>query len=173
MADDEESLGEQFLGANANVEYMAHKLADCLRNSMRAVAAGNPASASFRAVQDFDMVLKLLVRSKGVSLHDLFDKAIEEIRPKPFDPAVDEPLYRYRENRIRCAAQSAIQMVVERSCDDNAAHGRANRREAEFLNAVREIEDVRDQIRQQALAELKSAPSGAPRSKRQRAPRKK
>ena len=77
MEDDD--LDERFLKAKANVDNMAYQLADCLRNCMRAVASVDPSLARYRTARDFEIFLKLLVRSEGIRLHELFEKTIEQI----------------------------------------------------------------------------------------------
>ena len=42
------------------------------------------------------------------------------------------------------AAQMGLRYLVEKSCDDNAARGRASRREEEFRSAVGRIDEARD-----------------------------
>src|SRR5262245_48118327 len=96
----DDDLQERFLQANANVDQMASQLADCLRNCMRAIAAEDPSSPRYRAVQNFDMLLKLMVRSEGVRLYELFEKAIDELRPERDDPASEWNAYRYHERSI-------------------------------------------------------------------------
>jgi len=71
------------------------------------------------------------------------------------------------------AAQKSIQMIVERSCHDNAARGRANRREDEFVSAVRDIEELREHIRQQAIAEMQLRTRAKAKPKSRRTPKKK
>ena len=136
MSDDED-FGEQFLQANANVDCMAHKLADCLRNCMRAVATNDPSSAAFNATQEFDLFLKLLVRSEGVRLGILFDKAIEAIRPVQPDFTSELSAYDEYAQSIMQAAQDGIRYLVENSCGDNAARGRTSQRKSDFLSAIK------------------------------------
>jgi hypothetical protein len=166
----DEDWNERFLKANANVDFMATRLADCLRNCMRAVAAGDPTSPRYRAVEDFDMLLKLIVRSEGVPLHELFEKAIDELRPERL--SLDQLSSEWRaeycyERSIMSAAESGLQFLVESSCADNAARGRASRRESDFLSAIRRIEAARQDMAQEANARWQ-APKPAPTKKQRK-----
>jgi hypothetical protein len=86
MSDDEsESWKVRFLKANANKDYMAWVLADCIRNCMRGVGtafSGDPSSAAYRASEDFVKLIDLMkYAGDDVRLRQLFVDAIEEIRP--------------------------------------------------------------------------------------------
>ena len=84
--DDADSLEVRFLKANANKDYMAGVLADCIRNCMRGVASGDSSSAAYRASQDFLRLIKLTkFAENGVPLMQLFADAINEIRPDRTD----------------------------------------------------------------------------------------
>ncbi len=168
MADDDD-LGEQFLQANSNVDYMASHLADCLRNCMRAVAATEPSSATYKAVQDFDMLLKLLVRSKGIRFGELFDKAIAELRPERAEPTGEGSAYRYYEHTILTAAETGLQLLVESSCADNAAKGRTSSRRSDFLSAIKSIDEAHKGVVIEAQVRW---PGPAPAPTKPRKPRK-
>ena len=147
--DDGDSLEVRFLKANANKEYMAGVLADCIRNCMRGVAAGEPSSAAYKASQDFLSLIKLLKYAEtGVPLMQLFVDAIDEIRPTRTDDIGNAETFaeRYFESSILSSAQSGIQFIIERSCHDGAAKGRASRRESDFLSSLRRIEEARTEM---------------------------
>jgi hypothetical protein len=57
---------------------------------------------------------------------------------------------------------SGIQFIVERSCRDNAAKGRASRRESDFLNSLRHIDEDRKEMnrdREKRQASQATSPS--------------
>jgi len=135
----EEDFQERFLKANANVDYMAQTLADVLRNCIRASVASNPSSQTYEAAKNFEMLLKLIVRSEGVRIYELLEKAIEDITVEPRPDSVD--------GAITHAAQMGMRFLVEQSCHDNAARGRAGKRRSEFLDAIKCIEEAREEMR--------------------------
>lgn len=145
--DDELNREDRFYKANANNEYMAAVLADCIRNCMLGVASsGEPSSAAYKAAQDFLQLIKLMKHVENVPLTGLFSDAIDEIRPLRTDDIFKEPEHaasRYFDWTISHAAMTGIQFVVESSCHDNAAKGRASKRQSNFLDALRSIEDAR------------------------------
>lgn len=146
--DEEESLEVRFLKANANKDYMAGVLADCIRNCMRGVASSSdPTSAGYRATQEFLQLLKLMrFAGDDIRVGQLFADAIDDIRPKRTDDIFNEPehaAHRYFEWTIDDAAMTGMQFVVEKSCHDNAAKGRAGRRKSDFLSSLRQIDEAR------------------------------
>jgi hypothetical protein len=170
----DEDWHESFLKANANLDYMANRLADCLRNCMRAVAAGDAASPCYRAVRDFEVLLKLIVRSDGVPLYALFEKAIDELRRKSDDLSRDEVSSewradRYYERSIVGAAESGLQFLVESSCMDNAAGGRASTRKRNFLLAIKNVEEARQEMVREANARWQSSRPTPARKQRKKA----
>lgn len=156
MADDKNDAEERFLKANANADFMANRLAECLRNCMRAVAGGDSSSGVYRAAQDFDILLKLLVHSEGVRLSELFGKAIEEIKPSPLQISGEWLASKDYDHAIISAAQSGLQLLVESSCADNAARGRASQRERSFLQSIKDIEEARQEMVREADEKWKS-----------------
>jgi len=154
MSDDGgDSWKVRFLKANANKDYMAGVLADCIRNCMRGVGtafSGDPASAANRASEDFAKLIELMkYAGDDVRLRQLFVDAISEIRPIRPDGDIgnDETFARRSfESSKLSAAMSGIQFIVERSCRDNAAKGRASRRESDFLDSLREIDEDREEM---------------------------
>lgn len=127
MNDERLSPEERYLRLNANLDYMAGRLADCLRHCMRAVAAatGDSALARQRAIADFVLLVQLMERSEGVRMGDIFEAAIKEFRE------VDDDNFA----TVR-AARSGLQFLVELSCSDGFARGRASQRERDFLAAI-------------------------------------
>ncbi len=147
--EDSDSFEDRFFKANANNEYIAGVLADCIRNCMRGIASGDPSSAAYKASQDFLSLIKLLKYAEnGVPLMQLFLDAIDEIRPSGTDDIGNQETFaqRYYESSIIIAAQSGIQLVVESSCHDRAAKGRASRRERDFLGSLRDIDEARTEM---------------------------
>ena len=82
-------------------------------------------------------VAELLAKTdEKFSFYDLFRKALEEFR--------DETDWGTAEHAKVGAARRGMKYLVERSCSDNAARGRASRREREFLSAIKAIDEVRE-----------------------------
>ncbi|MBI1650125.1 hypothetical protein [Hyphomicrobium sulfonivorans] len=134
-----EDFGERFLKANANVDYMASVLAQMLRNCMRASASQDPAGQTYEAMQNYMTLQKLVGYSEGVKAYELFEKAIAELRIDEQNNRVDAAIVH--------AAKMGLRVLVEKSCYDGAAGGRASRREDEFLNAIERIEPAREEER--------------------------
>jgi len=176
MADEEDGSGgsggqddfaSQFLKANANHDYMAGVLADCIRHCMRGVAAGDPSSPAYKATQEFEKLLKLMRHADGVYLYKLFADAIDEVRPKQPKLGGDWRASKYFDHTVMRAAQDGIQFVVESSCGDNAARGRASKRESNFLDAMRRIEEAREEMRKEADARWRATrPAAEPKSRK-------
>jgi hypothetical protein len=137
MADD---FHEAFLKANANLDFIASQFADVLRNLMRALAAHDPSAATYRAAEQMNFVVQLLSRTdEKFGFFALFGRTVEFMNDKRETPDV--------EGAIIEAAKSGVRFLVERSCDDNAATARSSRRRDEFLNAVRYIDEAREDAR--------------------------
>jgi len=146
--DESDSWEVRLLKANATEDYMAEVLADCIRNCMRGVASGDSSSAVFRASQDFAKLIKLIKYTETrVSVMQLFADAIDEIRPNCMEDIGNKDTFfeRYVDISIFSAASSGIQYIVERSCADNAAKGRASRRKSEFLGSLRHIKEAQEE----------------------------
>jgi hypothetical protein len=148
MSDDEGDLGDRFLRLNANVDYMAEELAEILRSCMRSAASGDPTSQTYRAAQTFQTLLKLIKYSDGVSTYELFEKAIISI-------SVDSERDGVESATIQ-AAQMGMRYLVEKSCGDGAAGGRASKRQAEFFSAINGIEEAREESRRKFEAEYQA-----------------
>lgn len=129
---------EAFLRANADIDYMSGRLADLIRNCMRSIAAADSGRRTYQALEDFQALLTLIRYSDGVSGHQLFTQAIDELRPEPRDTL---------DRAILDAAKCGIQFLIEMSCSDNAAGGRASTRRMKFLDSLKRIEEVRDTYR--------------------------
>lgn len=138
---DKDDFRESFLRANANLDFISYQFADVIRNLMRAAAANDPSSAVYKAAEKMDFVADLLSRTEEkFGFYRVFDKAIAELRDSDERESGVE-------TAIVAAAKDGMKFLVERSCDDNAAHGRASRRRQEFLSALRWIEDERESNR--------------------------
>jgi len=128
------------LKLNANVDYMAGRLADMIRHCMRSIASSDGGRRqTYEALQDFVTLRKLIDYSEDVSFYDLFAKALEELRPESDDVL---------ESAILDAAKSGLQLLIELSCSDGAARGRAAKRRQDFLNSLKYIEEAREYRRQ-------------------------
>jgi len=57
---------DEFLKVNANADYMAERLAEMIRNCMRAAVSGDPDSQTYKALQNFQALQKLIGFSDGV-----------------------------------------------------------------------------------------------------------
>jgi hypothetical protein len=128
-------MDESFLKAMAIPEIITQKLADFLRDCIRASAASTPGGQMYSASQNLELLLKLFARSENVRILDLVADAITDLKPEPTGYPLDDAIMR--------AAQLGSRYLVERSCHDNAARGRARKREAEFLDAIERIEKER------------------------------
>jgi len=137
----EDDLGERFIELNANADFMAARLADFLRNCMRAAAASDPSGPVARASEDFRFLLRLLAKSQSASAYELISKAVEDLAVEERGDSLD--------GAVIYAAQMGMRFLVETSCADNAARGRASRRQTEFLDAIKRIEEAREELRQQ------------------------
>lgn len=128
--DNPSDYGEQFLRANANVDYIAAQFADVLRDMMRAFAADDPAAGVARASSHLSQMFQLINRaSDPISAYSLCLKAVENLHEtRPEDYRQEDPW--------AVAARSGLKMLVEQSCFDNAARGRASRRQEAFARDV-------------------------------------
>jgi len=148
---------EDFLKANANTDYMAARLADCLRDCMRAVAADSPDSRRYYAVQNFSMLIRQLKHWENPNLHELFAKAIDHLRP--LHPPWDDPRHAVERAYI-VAAEHGIKFLTELTSRDTAARGRTSRRQSEFMDAIKWIDEAREERRKHYDRELKEARIG-------------
>lgn len=132
---------ESFLRANANLDFISYQFADVIRNLMRATAAGDPSSTIYKAAEKMNFVADLLSRTdEKFGFYHVFEKAVSDLRN-------DDDRESNVETAIVAAAKDGVKFLVERSCDDNAARGRASRRRQEFLSAIRWIEEERESNR--------------------------
>jgi hypothetical protein len=138
---DKDDFRESIHRAKANLDIISYQFADVIRNIMRATAAGDPSSAIYKAAEKMNFVADLLSRTEEkFGFYHVFEKAIADLINE------DE-----RENNVEtaivAAAKDGVKFLVERSCDDNAARGRASRRRQEFLSSIRWIEEERENNR--------------------------
>jgi hypothetical protein len=127
---------ERFLDANANLDFISHKFADVLRDLMRASVARDPTPAADRAAERMNFVADLLSRTKEkFSFHDLFSRSLELMRNVDERADLDAAMVD--------AAERGLKLLVERSCDDDAARGRISQREHDFLSAIDRLEEAR------------------------------
>ncbi len=127
---------EAFLKSNANLEFISLQFADVIRDLMRAaVASDGGAAAVSRAARQMKFVVDLLSQTEEkFGFHHIFQRAISDINIDAFN---------HPERDALIAAQDAVKYLVESSCHDAAARGRASRRLAEFYRAIPMIEDGR------------------------------
>jgi hypothetical protein len=145
MSDDESDprfdFREAFLKANANLDFIGAQFADVLRDLMRAVSSNDPTDGAYRAAKKMDFVIDLLSRCDDkFSFYHLFLSALEEFEVDSDEMGV--------ESATVDAAQRGVKFLVERSCTDNAAKGRTSRRRADFLSAIKSIDEIREYNRQ-------------------------
>jgi len=142
--DDFDFSGE-FTKANANLDYIAAQFADVIRHLMRAISSDDPSSGIYNATRSMNSVAELLSKTEEkFGFYQLFSKALEEFR--------DDVEWGTSEHDIVHTAHRGIKYIVERSCTDNAARGRASRRRDEFLSATRMIEEMREYRRRNPRA---------------------
>ena len=128
--DNPSEYGEQFLQANANIESIAANFADALRDMMRAFAADDPTAAASRASSHVSLMLALIKRApEPLNAYSLCRLAAENLQENGSDDTrSDDPW--------AIAARSGLKMLVEQSCFDNAARGRASKRQEAFARDI-------------------------------------
>jgi hypothetical protein len=127
---------EEFLKANANPNFIAAQFADVVRDLMRAIAAGDPSHGLYHVSQRMNLVIDLWKRCpEELSAETLLYSSLRDILGSGADGPVDEATTQ--------AARSGLKYLIEKSCHDQAARGRASRRETEFLRDVEFIEETR------------------------------
>ena len=124
---------------NANVDYMASQLADMIRSCMRSSASSEGNSRTYQALEKFQLLLKLIGYSEGIKGYELFEKALEEFKYET-DDEIDRAILR--------AAKTGMQYLIELSCSDPAAGGRASKRQYAFLDALKCIDHAREHHRE-------------------------
>lgn len=123
------AIYDAFLNANANEEFIASKLADVIRYSMRAVSSDVRTGTGYSAAETMSLVIRLIARSEQPQLWPrLFSLALEELRE-------GVPQTEYEQGFVD-AARRGIKYLVEISAMDGAARGRASRRRNEFKSAM-------------------------------------
>jgi hypothetical protein len=141
MADPTDAKGfeEALLRANATPDNIAVELADVLRDLMRAVAANDSGGGVYRAATRMSRAMELIEHCpERLSWSRLLKDAVEDIRDAGRIDELDEP--------VIWAARAGLRYLVEQSCDDNAARGRASQRETAFLDEIAAIERRRDAV---------------------------
>lgn len=136
--DEGESFSQADLKAHANPEFIASVFADVLRNLMRAVSVRDDAliSQTHKAAVDMMVVDQLLAMADPkIDMRTIFRLAVDDIRAG-LVVADDEDDREWAELRL---AQVATQYLIEKSCRDRGAKGRAGdrwNRLADRLNAL-------------------------------------
>ena len=106
--------------------------------------ASTDLAGDYRAVEDLIRFVKLVrLATEDVPLRQLFSGAIDEIRGAPTDYGSAPGFY---DAQVLTAAMRGMQFIVERSCHDNAAKARAPRREQEFIDLLRRIDEARGKM---------------------------
>lgn len=133
---------DSFLKANANADYIASKLADMIRNAMRAMVSNDHyASQVYEGSQNLKYLLELISYAETKELHayDVFEKAVKNLQP---ESSQNED---YVDRCMSSAAESVMRLMIERSCYDNAAKARISKREMDFLNDIKHLEEAREE----------------------------
>lgn len=130
----EEDFHEQWLQANANAGYMSHVLADLVRRIMRA-SMNRDGGQQYEAMEALKLFLGLVGRSKDVTIHDLIEGAVQGLAVEAADGSDGDRLD---------VAQNATRYLLELSCDDNAARGRASRRWNAVESSFRNLNEMRE-----------------------------
>lgn len=108
---------------------MADALAETVRCVMRASVSSNPREQSLRALEHYDQLMDLMATVRPpFNPHELFNMVIRRLRVEPLRHPLDEVAVR--------AAKKGVRYLIERSCRDSAAGGRASVRRTEFLTAI-------------------------------------
>lgn len=143
----DEDFHERFLKGNANSEFMAYRLSDLVRSLVRATAANSdPASQVYQASETLKFLIELMSHADGIQPYEIVHKAAEDLHVEEGRDPVDEAILH--------AAKMGARYLIEMSCSDNAARGRASKRRDEFLTAVKWIEEAREERRIQSKFRL-------------------
>jgi len=120
---------EQFLQANARSEYITAEVTEVIRNLLRAVAADDPSSATWKAAEQMDTVVELIKRyDQPLNFYGIMLAAVKDFQENLPEQEWDRDYVR--------AAQQGIKYLTEISATDNAARGRASKRLDEFRSAM-------------------------------------
>ena len=116
-----------FIKANANKDYICGQFTEVLRDLIRAISAHSDYSGGlYRSTNQMQYVMKLLKECEDpISWRDLFLNAIEELRPHIDYKEYDAPAI--------SAAMSGMSYLAEVTCLDNAARGRASKKQHNFI----------------------------------------
>lgn len=119
----------KFLRANANSEFIGSRFADLTRDLMRSFASRDGTSGLHDAAQRFAFILDLLGHADApIVARDVIAAVLDDLRSS--DGIKNET------DRIIDAARAGLKFLVESSCHDTAANGRASRQRARFGEAV-------------------------------------
>jgi hypothetical protein len=130
-----------FLKANANEEFIGGQFADLLRCLIRALAARQSSAVPIgRAVEHFHEILDLLAHAdRPIDLRGAVTNAIDEMRRANG--------HVWRDEDEMNTARSAALFLVEASCWDNAARGRASSRWSDLQSDLRDLDEKRQERR--------------------------
>jgi hypothetical protein len=136
MTDQNNGYSEAFLRANANPDFISHEFADVLRYLIRAWTSQNPTSATYRAAERMDFVTALLAQTEHkMNFYQLFSMALNHMR--------DDRIHSGIESEVHSTALAGVKMLVEESCQDTAARGRAANRRNNFMDGIKYVEAAR------------------------------
>jgi len=126
---DVKQMEEALLEANANPERITEKLAEVLRDLMRATAIQvHPENAIIRATENWEYLLELLKRCKEpLSWRWLFEDAVKMLRP---EEAEGDKI----NGAIQMIADAGMSYYIE---NDRSA---ASRKQGRLMDAIRHLE---------------------------------
>ena len=113
---------------------MGSALADVIRRIVRA-SFQNRGDEAYYATESLGHLIDLMAAANGVSMREIVQEAITDLHVEPDQSEIDQ-------ERLNIAS-AATQFMIERSCDDNAARARAERRWDNFENELRWREEAR------------------------------
>jgi len=149
-----EDYEKAFLRANAKAPFIGRTLADIVRRLMRA-SINNVGSQRHEAADAIKLFLDLVSASEDIRLYDVIDQAIADL-------AVEREWDSYEADNLRIA-EAATRYLLEMSCKDGFARGRASKRWNDVEAGFRVREEMRAWRRRQWEEEYaagKSDPKG-------------
>lgn len=139
-------FNDAFVKANANREFIAHEMADVLRDLMRAISSED--DTGYKAAERMNFVGELLQHcDEKLGWWHIFSDAIEIIR-------ANEPQNSFEADYLHIAKRG-IKYFVESSATDNAARGRAAARRRDLEQAIKWQEESRITSSANEIARLK------------------
>ncbi|WP_449042196.1 hypothetical protein [Paracoccus sp. (in: a-proteobacteria)] len=149
-----EDYEKAFLRANAKAPFIGRTLADIVRRVMRA-SINNDGSQRYEAAEAIKLFLDLVSASEDIRLYDVIDQAVADL-------AVEREWDSYEADNLRIA-EAATRYLLEMSCKDGFARGRASKRWNDVERGFRVREEMRAWRRrkwEEEYAAGKSDPKG-------------